>query len=303
MKHKKNPIENLESANRVSTDSGPNEASVGVAETFASGDVESIERRNLIKRLATIGAAGLAFAVAGGVLDPLTSAANAQDAGVQQYRWGMVIDTRRCVGCRACTVACKAENKTPPGVSYSNVHTDLLGDRPGEPPLFMTKQCFHCEVPFCVPVCPVDATWKRASDGIVVVDYDKCIGSGRCVTACPYGNRYMDEGNNYPAVAEDTGWAGVPSPEYDQFRVRTEGEPPIGKVRKCTFCMHLQDENGQYNKAAGLWPSCVKTCTGHALHFGDFNDPESDVSRLLNERSAIRLKENLGTDPNVYYLM
>jgi molybdopterin-containing oxidoreductase family iron-sulfur binding subunit len=218
-------------------------------------------------------------------------------------RYGMVIDTRRCVGCKACVVACKAENKTPPGVSYTVVLDGVLGNRPDDKPLFMTKPCFHCEHPPCVDVCPVGATFKRSQDGIVVVDYDRCIGCRYCITACPYGARYFDYGDNYAAVVGRTPLALVPSPEYGQFRERGDGSSPVGNVRKCTFCVHLQDEQGHYDKATGRWPACAKTCTGHAIYFGDLNDPESDVSRLLRERQAIRLKEELGTEPNVYYLL
>lgn len=221
----------------------------------------------------------------------------------RKHRYGMVIDTRRCVGCDACVVACKQENKTPPGVAYTVVLENGFGERPDDRPLFMTKPCFHCEHPPCVPVCPVGATFKRKQDGIVVVDYDRCIGCRYCIVACPYQARYADFGENYPAVKEDTAWADVPSPEYRQFRKREEGKSPEGNVRKCTFCLHLQDENGKYDKAAGRWPACAKTCTGKAIHFVDFNDPESEVSRLLRERQAIRLKEELGTEPNVYYLV
>ena len=97
-------------------------------------------------------------------------------------------------------------------------------------------------------------------------------------------------------------YAQVPSPEYGQFRTRTGGSP-VGNVRKCTFCLHLQDGEGRYDKRAGRSPACAKTCTGHAIFFGDFNDPESDVSRLVRERQPIRLKEELGTEPNVHYLL
>ncbi len=215
----------------------------------------------------------------------------------------MVIDTRRCVGCQACVVACKAENKTPPGVAYTVVLEGALAHRHDDKPLFMTKPCFHCEHPPCVDVCPVGATFRRLQDGIVVVDYDRCIGCRYCITACPYGARYFDYGDNYPALAEDTPYADVPSPEYGQFRQREDGHSPIGNVRKCTFCLHLQDEEGHYDQKAGRWPACAKTCTGHAIIFGDVNDPESEVSRLLRERQCIRLKEELGTEPNVHYLL
>jgi molybdopterin-containing oxidoreductase family iron-sulfur binding subunit len=268
-------------------------------------------RRDLIDHLARIGAGALAAAMGGrAVIEAISKSASAtplapaaESTTKRKFHYGMVIDTRRCVGCKACVVACKAENKTPPGVAYTVVLDGVLGDRPNDKPLFMTKPCFHCENPPCVDVCPVGATFKRSQDGIVVVDYDRCIGCRYCITACPYGARYFDFGENYPAVSAGTPYAGVPSPEYNQFRTRADGESPIGNVRKCTFCVHLQDEQGRYNKAEGRWPACAKTCTGHAIHFGDFNDPESEVSRLLRERQAVRLKEELGTNPNVYYLL
>jgi molybdopterin-containing oxidoreductase family iron-sulfur binding subunit len=93
------------------------------------------------------------------------------------------------------------------------------------------------------------------------------------------------------------------SPEYSQYRARTPEGSPVGNVRKCTFCLHLQDENGDYDREAGRWPACAKTCPGHAIHFGDLDDRESEVSRLLRERNAVRLKEELGTEPSVYYLL
>jgi molybdopterin-containing oxidoreductase family iron-sulfur binding subunit len=167
----------------------------------------------------------------------------------------------------------------------------------------MTKPCLHCEQPPCVQGCPVGATFKRKRDGIVVVDYDRCIGCRYCVTRCPYGARFFDFGDNYPAIADLTAYASVPSPEYAQFRKRESGQSPIGNVRKCSFCLHLQDANGRYDRKAGRWPACAKSCTGGAIHFGDLADSDSEVSRLLRERQAVRLKEELGTKPNVYYLL
>ena len=106
------------------------------------------------------------------------------------------------------------------------------------------------------------------------------------------------------AVVGDKPYASlVPSPEYKQFRERRPDVSPIGNVRKCTFCLHLQDENGEYDKAAGRWPACAKTCTGKAIQFGDFLDPDSEVSRLTRERQSLRMKEELGAEPNVHYLV
>jgi Fe-S-cluster-containing dehydrogenase component len=278
-------------------------------ESGAAPSDPGMSRRAFVEHLAKVGAGALATALSAGMAidmiagNTAAAAPSEQATTTRKYRYGMVIDTRRCVGCKACMVACKAENKTPPGVSYTIVVEQAIGTHGNDKPLFMTKPCFQCENPPCVPVCPVSATYKRAQDGIVVIDYDRCIGCRYCITACPYGARSFDFGENYAPVAEQTAYAAVPSPEYGQFRLRAAEQSPIGNVRKCTFCVHLQDAEGRYDKAAGRWPACAKTCTGHAIHFGDFNDPGSEVSQLLNERQAIRLKEELGTEPNVYYLL
>ena len=279
--------------------------------TTETTPARSLSRRELVQHLFGIGAGALATALSAGTSMATLATAEPASAATPQggaptkrkFRYGMVIDTRRCVGCRACMVACKAENKTPPGVSYTVVVEEALGNRTDDKPLFMTKPCFHCENPHCVDVCPVSATFKRERDGIVVIDYDRCIGCRYCITACPYGARFFDFGENYPSVAGGTAYAQVPSPEYGQFRKREREASPVGNVRKCTFCVHLQDAEGRYDKAAGRWPACAKTCTGHAIFFGDFNDPESEVSKLVRERQTIRLKEELGTEPNVHYLL
>jgi molybdopterin-containing oxidoreductase family iron-sulfur binding subunit len=278
--------------------------------TATPSDVEGLSRRNLVSQFFKIGATALATAMVGGGVGKALAQENGEGhdllgamPSTRKFRYGMVIDARRCVGCKACVIACKAENKTPPGVFYTIVLDNAFGERPDDKPLFMTKPCFHCEKPPCVDVCPVGATFKRDRDGIVVVDYDRCIGCRYCMTACPYGARFFDFEDNYPAVAEKTPYAGVPSPEYGQFRARKSGESPIGNVRKCTFCVHLQDKNGAYDRKAGRWPSCAKTCTGHAIHFGDLSDPNSNVSRLVRERQAVRLKDELGTQPNVFYVL
>ena len=267
-----------------------------------------MSRRQLLDRLVAAGAGALAVAMGGGVIDAMstgTPAAAADDgdrSSKQKFSYGMVIDTRRCVGCKACVVACKVENKTPPGVNYTVVIEDAVVS-PDARPTFFTKPCFHCEHPPCMNVCPVSATFKRERDGIVVVDYDRCIGCRYCIAACPYGARYFDFGENYEFNVNGSPYTKVPSPEYGQYRMRRGNNSPIGNVRKCTFCLHLQDKEGRYDEAAGRWPACAKTCTGHAIHFGDFKDPASEVSRLLRERQAVRLKEELGTEPNVYYLL
>ncbi len=207
-------------------------------------------------------------------------------------RYGMAIDLRRCVGCEACTVACKQENHTPPGVAYAKVVKEEVGEYPHVRRRFLPVLCNHCEHPPCTDVCPVGATWKRQEDGIVVVDYDICIGCRYCITACPYGARYFDFGDNYQEPMSE--FERQPSPEYAEYRDRTNGGSPIGNVRKCTFCLH--------RLARGEPPACVQTCMPRARIFGDLNDPDSEISRLVAERRGFRLKEELGTEPNVFYL-
>jgi len=248
-------------------------------------------RREFLKRSA-LGAVGGAVAAQAAVASATTPA--------RKHHWGMVIDTRRCIGCEACVIACKIENQTPPGVYYTIVTREPLPGSTSGKPVFMTKPCFHCDDPPCTKVCPVNATFKRASDGIVVVDYDRCIGCRYCIVACPYGARWFDFGDDYALTPER---GDTISPEYGQYRVRTEDGSPVGNVRKCSFCLHLQDEAGEYDQAAGRWPACAKTCPTKAIHFGDLDDPDSEVSRILRERNGIRLKEELGTEPSVYYLI
>lgn len=115
---------------------------------------------------------------------------------VEQRHWIMVIDTRKCVGCDACTVGCVAENKLPPGVVYRPVVKEEFGIFPNVQLRFTPRPCMQCETPPCTPVCPVKATWKRP-DGIVTIDYDKCIGCRYCITACPYHARTSDFGEFY----------------------------------------------------------------------------------------------------------
>ncbi|MEW6744942.1 MAG: 4Fe-4S dicluster domain-containing protein [Planctomycetota bacterium] len=162
---------------------------------------------------------------------------------------GWVIDLMRCVGCHACAVACKAENNTAPelspltvrnaravAVNYRKVLYLESGTYPNPSRTFVTMACHHCDEPACLKSCPVEAISKRESDGIVLVDYDKCIGCKYCMWACPYGAL--------------------------QFNETTQ------KVEKCTFCVHRID--------AGLQPACVVTCPARALTFEtDFAEAQS----------------------------
>ncbi len=221
-----------------------------------------------------------------------------------QRRWAMVVDLRKCVGCHSCTVGCVAENKLPPGVVYRPVLEEEAGRYPNVARKFLPRPCMQCDKPSCVDVCPVGATEKR-SDGIVTIDYDRCIGCRYCVTACPYGARTFDFGELYvqstpegaPLVGRVRASAMERSPnfEYGKARPRDGRASPVGNARKCHFCEH--------RLAQGMLPACVSTCIGRATVFGDANDPESLVSRLIAQPDATRLREDLGTEPRVFYII
>lgn len=208
-------------------------------------------------------------------------------------RWGMVIDLQKCVGCDTCTVSCKAENRTPPGVSYNVVLEEETGTFPNVSRVNLPRPCMQCDKPPCVAVCPVRATYKR-EDGIVAIDNDRCIGCRYCMVACPYGARTYDFGDSYEE--EMTSYEAVQAPEYGMERgERKKNKTPIGTVRKCSFCFHRLQR--------GEEPACVETCIGDARYFGDLDDPNSVVSKLANSPRAFRLKEELGTEPRIIYLM
>lgn len=207
-------------------------------------------------------------------------------------KWVMVIDLKKCVGCDTCTVSCKAENRTPPGISYNVVMETLSGDFPNISAINLPRPCMQCDKPPCVQVCPTRATYKM-ENGIVAIDNDRCIGCRYCIVACPYGARSYDFGDSYEQ--EMLGFNDVSSPEYGTERgERKKGKTPIGTVRKCSFCFHRLQR--------GEEPACVETCIGDARYFGDINDPNSVVSKLAASPRAFRLKEELGTQPSVIYL-
>lgn len=224
---------------------------------------------------------------------------------VEQRRWVMVIDLRKCVGCSACTIACVAENNLPPGVVYRPVIETEVGTYPNVRRAFLPRPCMQCDNPPCVPVCPVGATYKD-ENGVVVIDYDVCIGCRYCIPACPYAARTFDFGQTYtqPAPVVEGVVLGrngseeyerVANFEYTQAWDRYADDSPIGNVRKCHFCLHRLNE--------GMLPACTTTCIGRATYFGDANDPDSLVAELVASPYVMRLKEEMGTEPRVYYLM
>ena len=236
--------------------------------------------------------------------------------GKKGAQWGFIIDLKRCVAGKACVVACKTENKTPPGVFYNRFIEEEKGTYPKTTFNAYTHPCMHCDNPPCIPVCPNNATtllndpnnatFKR-DDGIVVTNYDKCVGAGDCVKACPYGARVIDVGKNYIADPKNP-FNLIPSSEFNaKYGVRDveKEKAPVTLSRKCMLCLHLQDENGEYREPT----ACSRTCMARAIHFGNLKDPNAkclvtgdNLQELLKTRKHYRLKEEKGTNPNVYYL-
>lgn len=179
-----------------------------------------------------------------------------------QKKYVMLIDTERCINCKACEVSCRAEWNTPVGFSRNWVSEVVSEDSSGLPKLsFLSGRCQHCDDPPCVTACPTGSSYKR-DDGIVLVDREICTGCEFCIDACPYDARFRD--------------------------------PTDGMVSKCTFCAPRVD--------AGEEPACVHVCWTRALTFGDVNDPESEVSKKLSEGGWKKLVTNeVDVGPNLYY--
>ena len=196
----------------------------------------------------------------------------------------LVIDLNVCVGCSACVTSCKEWNTSsevagcmsdknpygedPTGTFFNRVQTFEVGEYPKTEIVHFPKSCLHCEEPPCVPVCPTGASYKREEDGIVLVDYDKCIGCKYCSWACPYGARELDE------------------------------EQKI--MKKCTLCVdRIYDESLPEEERK---PACVMACPTNARLFGDVNDPDSEVSVAIREQGGYQLMPELGTQPANHYL-
>lgn len=217
---------------------------------------------------------------------------------VGERSWVMVIDPRRCIGCQACVVSCKAENVTPPGVSYRTVPEIEFGTFPILNRIFMPTNCMQCDNPPCMRAAPAGAITKRP-DGIVALDYTKFTSRQEVQAArqaCPYTALYYDEGNFYTREMPGSTQP-YETREFDEYEseyTRASGQLPARSGRKCHFCLHRLN--------AGMLPSCVTTCVGRAMYFGDKNDPQSLVSELLATHKVMRVKASAGTEPRVYYI-
>lgn len=209
-------------------------------------------------------------------------------------RYAMVADLNRCVGCQTCTAACKHANATAPGVQWRKVLDFEVGEFPQVNRAFIPVGCMHCEDPPCMDVCPSTATKKR-DDGIVTIDYDICIGCAYCAVACPYQARFRVDIEN-SAYGENMMSHEVTSEHWDRR----------GVAQKCTFCVDRIDPGLANGFIPGVDPEatpvCVNSCIADALKFGDVEDPESNVSKLLSEHKSYRMHEDVGTGPGFYYL-
>lgn len=245
---------------------------------------QRIERRDFLKILAVSGAALATLRY----LQPARANVSAPKG---KHQWAMVIDQSKCTGCGYCTLACRAHNDVPPTISWNEV--SVVGEIKGHL-IYLPRPCMHCEKAPCVEVCPVGASYYRP-DGIVMMDYERCIGCRYCMIACPYGARAFNwetfRGPN-PAV-----------PQWGQPEVQRR---PRGVVEKCTFCYQRIDRGLALGLTPGVdadaTPACVVACPTGARLFGDLNDPESPVSKALREHVTYRLREDLGTSPRVYYI-
>ncbi|MBI3991185.1 MAG: 4Fe-4S dicluster domain-containing protein [Candidatus Omnitrophica bacterium] len=214
-----------------------------------------------------------------------------------EKKYVMVVNTKKCLGCKTCTIACNTENSVFTTKTWQMVLDTVKGSYPDYKRKFYARPCMHCEEPPCVDVCPTGASYEKEEWGIVLVNQHKCIGCRSCMTACPYEARVFNWEKPEKMLTEN--------PVVPVRR--------IGVVEKCTFCIHKIEKahkNGllvgttikERDKLKVIVPACVRECVGGALYFGDLNDPSTEVYELVNNNIYKRFAEEAGTKPNVYYI-
>jgi len=256
-----------------------------------------LSRRDFLKYASLAGGTALVVKlIRNGWVSPLdpanANASNPINEALSKRRWAMVIDQGKCIGCNYCTFACQATNDIPGDAQWNTVSVE---GQTTKGPAYLPRPCMHCENAPCVEACPVGATYRRA-DGLIEMDYKKCIGCRYCQVACPYNARVFN-------------WQD-PTKLQNSYVPRW-GVPEIprrsrGVVEKCTFCAQRIDRGLANSQVPGVdhdaTPACVNACPVGARLFGDLNDPNSQVSKALAQRRSFRLREDLGTSPRVYYL-
>ena len=209
-----------------------------------------------------------------------------------KHEWHMVIDLDKCIGCEYCLRTCQAVNNVPSESMRWNVGFPESTENGLD--FYMTRPCLHCQQAPCVKVCPVGATWVR-EDGLVAMDYSRCIGCRYCEVACPYDVRRF----NWKLSTEENPY--VPAWGTPEIPRR-----PRGVVEKCTFCVQRIDRGLSLGLTPGIdpqaTPACVDICPVSARIFGDILDTESPVSVYLAEHDTFRLREDFGTEPKVHYI-
>ena len=254
-------------------------------------------RRGVLKSVGGLAAGGTVGSLAGciGRDDNLNgtsgSTSSTEESDIQM---GMAIDMERCIACLKCVEGCKEENDTDRGTHWMHVFryndSKFEEDREG----YLPRPCQHCSEPSCAYVCPTHARYKRTDDGIVLTNYDTCIGCKYCQVACPYGVNFLGKGDS---TDKSTGFHGG---DEDRSGRRVGGPPPDGVMGKCTFCVHRQDDSVQAGTTA-----CEDACPVDAIHFGDMNDSESKPRAHLREKeqaSIFNLLDQPGNKPNIVYV-
>jgi dimethyl sulfoxide reductase iron-sulfur subunit len=274
--------------------------------------LELTRRDFLIVGGTAAGSAVAAQLLTTGPLSPFASFKQEQVEGVEEAttnlagrHWGMVINLDKCIGCEYCLRACSATNDV--WVDQSSEDQEQTNGRPEKPwnivveeqtssgtPFFFSRPCLHCGDAPCVEVCPVQATYHR-EDGLVIMNYARCIGCRYCEIACPYDARKF----NWQARTDV-------NPFIPTWGIAEVDRRPRGVVEKCTFCIHRIDAGLKQGFTPGedreATPACVNICPVGARVFGDLNNPDSQVSQAIANNPTIRLREELGTEPSVYYI-
>ncbi len=199
-------------------------------------------------------------------------------------KFGMLIDLSKCVGCSSCTVACRGENGTPAGINFNKIKKYEVGKYPTARLKHIPMPCMHCDNAPCIKVCPTGASEKH-ENGIVTIEYNKCIGCRACIIACPYEARqFIWEVNNYYENQSSTPYEKLKHKKFQK-----------GTVAKCVLCKERVENN--------LEPACVHTCIAGARIYGDLDNPESEISKIIAERGATCIIPEFGTRPSVYYVL